>query len=69
MLWTDSSLAAVTIWVEFEEPVFLLIVGHDVHERSGPLGAIGVLELLEQDLDGLSVGRVHRDEMDALGVL
>jgi hypothetical protein len=58
-----------TVWVEFEEPVFLLVVGHDVHERGGPLGAVRVLELLEEDLDGLSVGRVHCDEVDAFGVL
>lgn len=58
-----------TVWVELEEPVFLLVVGHDVHERGGPLGAVRVLELLEEDLDGLTVGRVHCDEMNALGVL
>jgi len=58
-----------TIWIQTQKPFFLLIVGHDVHKRGGPLGAIGVLELLEQDLDGLAVGRVHSDQMNAFGIL
>lgn len=55
--------------VETEEPLLLLLVGHDVDERGGPFRAVGILELLEQDLDGLAVGRVHCDEVKAFGVL
>ena len=50
-------------------PIFLLLVGHDVDDRGGPLGAVDVLELLEQDLDGLAVGGVHGDEVNAFGIL
>lgn len=58
-----------TVRVESQEPLFLLLVGHDVDECSGPLGSVGVLELLEQDLDGLAVGSVHGDEVNAFGIL
>jgi hypothetical protein len=50
-------------------PIFLLLVGHDVDDRGGPLGAVYVLELFKQDLDGLAVGSVHGDEVDTFGVL
>jgi hypothetical protein len=52
-----------------DEPFFLLLVGHDVDDGGGPFGAVGVFELLEQNLDGLAVGCVHGDQVDALGVL
>lgn len=58
-----------TVRVEPQEPLFLLLVGHDVDEGSGPLGSICVLELFEQDLDGLAVGSVHGDEVNAFGIL
>jgi hypothetical protein len=46
-----------------------LLIGHDIDERGGPFGAIGVLELLEQDLDSLAVGSVHSDEVNTFGIL
>jgi hypothetical protein len=58
-----------TVWVESQEPLLLLVIGEDVDECGGPLGAIDVLELLEQDLDGLAVGSVHGEEVKAFGIL
>lgn len=54
------------IGVEAEEPLFLLLVGHDVDEGGGPGGSVEVVELFEEDLDGLAVGGVHGDEVKAL---
>ena len=58
-----------TVRVESQEPLLLLVIGEDVDEFGGPLGAIDVLELLEQDLDGLAVGSVHGEEVKAFGIL
>lgn len=55
--------------VESQEPILLLIVGHDVDERCCPFDAVDVFQLLEVDLHRLAVGGVHRQEVDALGVL
>ena len=60
------------VGVQAQEPVFLLLVGHDVDEGGGPGDggrAVGVFELLEHDLHGLAVGGVHGEEVEALGVL
>jgi len=38
------------IGVQAQEPVFLLLVGHDVDQGGGPFGAVGVFELFEHDL-------------------
>jgi hypothetical protein len=46
-----------------------LVVGEDVDERGSPLSAVGVLELLEQDLNSLAVGCVHGEEVNAFGIL
>lgn len=67
--WWRSASANCTIRVESQEPLLLLLVGHDVDECGCPLSAVGVLELFEQDLDGLSIGGVHGDEVDAFGIL
>lgn len=56
--------------VEAQEPLLLLLVGHDVDQHRGPVDrrrAVGVGELLEHDLRGLSVGRVLRDQHEAFG--
>lgn len=58
-----------TIRVESEEPLLLLLIGHDIDESRGPLGSIRILELFEQDLDSLAVGSVHGDEVNAFGIL
>jgi hypothetical protein len=55
------------VGVEAQEPLLLLLVGHDVDERGGPFRAVGVGEFFEEDLRGLAVGRVLRDEVQALG--
>ena len=55
--------------VDADQPFFLLLIGHDVDDRGSPLGAIGVLELLEENLNGLSIGSVHRNQMNAFGIL
>lgn len=39
----------------------------DIQNAGGPLGAVKLLELLEQNLHSLAVWCVRRDEMDALG--
>ena len=59
----------ITVRVETQEPVLLLLVGEDVDEGGGPLDAVGVFEFFEEDLDGLAVGGVHGDEVKAFGVL
>lgn len=64
-----SGFSAFTVRVESQEPFLLLLIGHDVDERGGPLGAIGVFELLEEDLNCLAVWSVHGDEVDALCIL
>lgn len=43
-----------TVGVESEEPLLFLLVGHDVDESGGPLRAVDVFELLEEDLDCLA---------------
>ena len=60
---------AHTICIQPQEPVLLLIVGHDVDESRSPLNAIDVFKLLEVDLHGLPVWSVHSQKMDALGIL
>lgn len=50
-------------------PVFLLLVGRDVDKSGRPLQAIGIFQLLEEDLNGLAIGCVLGDEMDAFGIL
>jgi hypothetical protein len=62
-------MAKSTVGIESQEPFLLLLIGHDVDERGGPLSAVDVLELLEQDLDGLAVGSVHGEEVKAFGIL
>jgi hypothetical protein len=54
--------------VQPQEPLFLLHVGRDVDQCGAPFGAVGVGKLLEHDLRGLAVGRVLRDEVQALGL-
>lgn len=56
-----------SVRVEPEEPFLLLLVGHDVDQRRAPFRAVNVVELLEDDLRRLAVGRVLRDEVQALG--
>jgi len=46
-----------------------LVIGEDIDKRGSPLSAIGVLELLEQNLDSLAVGSVHGQEVKAFGIL
>lgn len=58
-----------TIGVDAQEPILLLLVGHDVDKSGGPLSAVDILQLLEQDLDGLAIGCVHSQQMKAFGVL
>ena len=58
-----------TVRVESQEPLLLLVIGEDVDKCGSPLGAIDILELLEQDLDGLAVRGVHSEEVNAFGVL
>lgn len=49
-------------------PFLLLLVGADVDQRRGPRGAVLGRQLFQHDLCGLSVGRVLRDQVQALGV-
>lgn len=58
-----------TIGIESEEPVFLLVVGHDVNQCGCPFDAVDILQFLEIDLDGLAIGRGHGQKMDAFGIL
>lgn len=58
-----------TVRVESQEPLLLLVIGEDVDEGGGPLSAIDILKLLEEDLDGLAVGSVHGEEVKAFGIL
>lgn len=62
-------MAKPTVRVESQEPLLLLVVGEDVNECGGPLSAIDILELLEEDLDGLAIGSVHGEEVNAFGIL
>lgn len=39
------------------------LIAHDVDQRRGPFSTIHVLELLQQNLNGLPVGRAHREEV------
>ena len=55
--------------IKSQEPFLLLVIGKDIDKRGSPLSAIDVLELLEQDLNGLAVGGVHGEEVNALGIL
>lgn len=48
---------------------FLLNVGRDVDQGGGPFGAVLQGKLLENDLCGLPVGRVLREQDQAFGVL
>lgn len=57
----------VTIRVETKEPVLLLLIGHDVDQCGGPFGPVHVLELLQEDLDLLSIGGALSDEMETFG--
>lgn len=54
--------------VEPQEPFFFLLVAHDVDQRGGPGGPVGVGEFFQHDLDCLAVGRGHGDEVQAFGV-
>lgn len=63
------SRGEVTIGIQLQEPILLLLIGHDVDQGRRPGQSISVLELLEEDLHGLSIGRVHRQEVQALGIL
>ena len=58
-----------TVRIETKEPVLLLLVCHNVDQGGRPLGTIDVLELFEQDLDSLAIGRVHGEQVKALGIL
>jgi len=58
-----------TVRVKPQEPLLLLVVGHDVDESGGPLGTIDVLQLLEQDLNSLAIGGVHSEKVKAFGIL
>jgi len=60
----DDGDAAVG--VEAEEPFLFLVVGHDVEEGGGPFGAVDDLQLLQQHLNLLAVGRRHCDEVESL---
>lgn len=57
-----------TVRVETQEPLLFLHVGRDVDQRGAPFGAVGIVQLLEHDLCGLAVGRVLREEVQALGL-
>lgn len=56
------------VGVETQKPFFLLLVGRDVDQRRGPLGAVLVGQFFEDDLRGLAVGRVLRDQVQTFGV-
>jgi hypothetical protein len=56
------------VGVQAQEPLLLLLVGHDVDERGRPLRAVAVGQFLQEDLRRLAVGRVLRDEVQALGL-
>lgn len=58
-----------TVRVEAQEPLLLLLIGHDIDERCRPFQTVEVLQLLQQDLNRLAVGRAHRDQMNALARL
>lgn len=62
-------MAKPTVGIKSQEPFLLLIIGKDIDKGGSPLGAIDILELLEQDLDGLAVGSVHSEEVKAFGIL
>lgn len=57
-----------TVWIQAEEPVLLLLVGHDVDQRRGPFGPVHVLELLQEDLNLLAIGSALSDEMKTAGI-
>ena len=57
-----------TVRVEAQEPLFLLLVGRDVDDRGGPLGAVGIPEFLKHDLCGLAIGSVLCYEVQAFGL-
>ncbi len=65
----ERQWAEPTVGIESQEPLLLLVIGEDVDKCSGPLSAIDILELLEQNLDGLAVGSVHGKEVKAFGIL
>lgn len=56
-----------TVGVQAKEPVLLLLIGHDVDEGIGPFGPVHVLELLQENLDLLSIGGVLSDEVETFG--
>ena len=53
--------------VNLTYPFILLHVGRDVDYAGGPLRAVFGTELFQQDLCGLSIGRVLCDEMKTFG--
>lgn len=61
----DDGDAAVR--VQAEEPFFLLLVGGDVDEVEGELGAVDGGELFEEDLHFVPVRRRLRYQVQALG--
>lgn len=52
--------------VKAEEPLRLLLAGHQVYESGGEGGSIKLLELLKHDLCLLAIGSVRTKEMKAL---
>ncbi len=56
-----------TVGVQAQEPLFLLLIGHDIDECGGPFCTVAVGKLFKEDLCGLSVGSVLCDEVEAFG--
>ncbi len=55
-----------TIRVQPQEPIAFLDVGPDIDQCRAPRGIVDVMELFEQDLHFLAIGRALRDEMEPL---
>lgn len=60
---------AHTIGIQSQEPILLLVIGHDVDQCRRPLNPVDILQFLEIDLHGLSVGRGHGEQMKTFRIL
>ena len=56
-----------SIRIEPQEPLLLLLVGANADQGGCPFGLVCIFQLLQHDLDLLSIGSALGDEMEALG--
>ena len=66
---TSGTAFMYTIRIQSQEPILLLHIRHNIDHRCCPLRSIRIRQFLQENLHRLTIGRIHRNEMQTLSIL